>query len=143
MKPKHNSISKILLILPFVCAILISTFAQGGPLFVRPALGRVIVAREPNFGWDLAFNLQIDGRSVANVVQGRGFDGWLPAGHHVLTVFKVPYVVYRYPTSITVNIQPGRTHLFTAMWDSNLVYLRPAGTSLTPGAIWQQRGDIY
>lgn len=134
MKSKYNSSSKVLLILAFVCAISISTVAQGGG---GPGFGRLIVDRVPNFGWDLAFNLQIDGQSVANVVQGRRYDGWLPAGRHVLTVFKVPYVVYRMPTSTTVNVRPGRTYVFTAMWDSNLVFLRPSEELLSPGELWQ------
>jgi hypothetical protein len=134
MKSKYNSISKVLLILAFVCAISMSTVAQGGQ---GPRFGRLIVNRVPNFGWDLAFNLAIDGQPVANVVQGRRYDGWLPAGRHVLTVYKVPYVVYRQPTSTTVNVQPGRTYVFTAMWDSNLVFLRPSEELLSPGELWQ------
>jgi hypothetical protein len=67
----------------------------------------------------------------------------LPAGRHVLTVHKVPYVGYDEPTSTTVNIQPGADCLVVAMWDSGLVYLQPAGVRLTPGALWQLRGDIY
>src|SRR6266571_7024004 len=67
--------------------------------------------------WNLAFHLQIDGRSVANIVQGHRYDGWVPAGRHVLTVYKVPYVGYAEPTSRTVNVQPGWTYVFTAMWD--------------------------
>jgi hypothetical protein len=86
----------------------------------------------------LAFHLQIDGRSVANIVQGRHYDGWVPAGRHVLTVYKVPYTGYAEPTSRIVNIQPGWTYVFTAMWDSNLVFLR--GTEvLSPGELWQLR----
>ena len=140
MKSKYNSSSKVLLILAFVCAISMSTVAQGGEgrrFGEGRGFGRLIVDRVPNFGWDLAFNLQIDGQSVANVVQGRRYDGWLPAGRHVLTVFKVPYVVYRMPTSTTVNVQPGRTYVFTAMWDSNLVFLRPSEELLSPGELWQ------
>ena len=87
------------------------------------------------------FNLQIDGRPVANVAQGHSYSTWLPAGPHVLTVTKVPAVGYTDPTSTTVNIQPGAEHLYTAMWDSGLVYLQPGGVSLTPGAYWQNHGD--
>jgi len=34
------------------------------------------------------------------------------------------------PTSITVNVRPGRIYIFTALWDSEHVYLRP--TTLSP-----------
>src|SRR5262249_13582181 len=36
--------------------------------------GRLIVLRTPTFGWNLALNLKIDGRTVANIVQGRRYD---------------------------------------------------------------------
>jgi hypothetical protein len=120
----------------FICAVSIGTAGA------RPG-GHLVVFRSPNFGWNLAFNLQIDGRPVANLVQGRHYHAWLPAGKHVLTVYKVPHVGYVEPTSVTVNIQPGWTNVFMAMWDSGLVFLRPAGASLSPGEIWQLRGDVY
>jgi len=133
MKPRHSFVSKVLLILAFAYAISIGTVVQGSP-----PLGRLIVQRVPNFGWNLAFHLQIDGGSVANIVQGDRYDGWVPAGRHVLTVHKVPYVGYVEPTSTTVNVQPGLTYVFTAMWDSNLVYLRRLQV-LSPGELWQLR----
>jgi hypothetical protein len=134
MKPRHSFVSKVLLILAFLCTISISTIAQGSP-----PPGRLIVQRAPNFGWNLAFHLQIDGWSVANIVQGQRYDGWVPAGRHVLTVYKVPYVGYAEPISTTVNVQPGWTYVFTAMWDSNLVYLHRSGAPLSPGELWQLR----
>jgi hypothetical protein len=144
MKSKHSFASNVLLMLAFGCAIFISTAAQGGPRYLRSnhhPPGRLIVDRIPNFGWNLAFNLQIDGRPVANIAQGHSYSTWLPSGPHVLTVHKVPTVGYTEPTSTTVNIQPGAEHLYVAMWDSGLVYLHPAGVSVTPGAYWQLHGD--
>ncbi len=132
MKSKYNSAGRLFLIFIFVCAVSIGTAsAQPG--------GHLVVVRSPNFGWNLAFNLQIDGRPVANIVQGRRYHAWLPAGEHVLTVSKVPHVGYVQPSSIIVNIQPGWTNVFTAMWDSGLIFLRPSGMLLTPGELWQLR----
>jgi hypothetical protein len=136
MKSKYTSAFRFVLILAFIYAVSIGTVAA------QPG-GHLVVLRSPNFGWNLAFNLEIDGRPVGNVVQGRHYHAWLPAGEHVLTVYKVPYASLSEPTSITVNIRPGWTNVFTAMWDSNLVFLRPSGVLLTPGAIWQNRGDVY
>jgi hypothetical protein len=133
MKPRHSFVSKVLLILAFACANFISIGAQGSP-----PPGRLIVQRIPNFGWNRACHLQIDGWSVANIVQGHRYDGWVPAGHHVLTVFKVPSTGYVEPTSTTVNVRPGWTYVFTAMWDSELVYLRRLQV-LSPGELWQLR----
>ena len=123
--------------------ILISVSAVSiGTAAAQPG-GHLVILRSPNFGWNLAFNLEIDGRPVATVVQGRHYHAWLPAGEHVLTVRKVPYASLSEPTSTVVNVQPGWTYVFTAMWDSNLVYLRPSGVLLSPGATWQNRGDVY
>ena len=148
MKPRHSFASVVLLIFAFACAVCISTGAQGGPPFnyyvrsrhVPP--GHLTIDRVPNFGWNRAFHLLIDGRSVASIVQGHRYDGWVSAGRHVLTVSKVPYI-YSEPISRIVNVQPGWTYVFTAMWDSDLVFLHPSGAFLSPGAIWQLRGNTY
>jgi hypothetical protein len=78
---------------------------------------------------------------VRNVVFGRSYSALLPPGPHVLTVIQVPSRGYSAPTSTTVNIQPGAEYLYQAVWDSNLVYLEPAGYWITPGAYWQNRGN--
>ena len=135
MKSKYNSAGRFFLIFTFISAVSIGTAAA------QPG-GHLVVLRSPNFGWNLAFNLQIDGRPVGNIVQGRRYHAWLPAGDHVLTVTKVPHVGYVEPTSITVNIQPGSTNVFTATWDSGLIFLRPSGMPLSPGEFWQLRGDL-
>jgi hypothetical protein len=132
MSSLTNYIGRLFLIFAFAWVVSIGTAAAQPP-------GRLIIHRAPNFGWNLAYHLQIDGRSVANVAQGHRYDAWLPAGPHVLTVYKVPYATIGWPTSTTVNIQPGSTHVFSAMWDSNLVFLRPAGVELSPGQIWELR----
>ncbi len=144
MKSKYSFAKNVLLMLIFGCATCISIVAQGGSGYLRAnhhPPGRLIVDRTPNFGWNLGFNLLIDGRPVGSVAQGRRYSTWLPAGPHVLTVHKVPATGFTEPTSTTVNIQPGAEHLYVAMWDSGLVYLQPNGVSLTPGSYWQNHGD--
>ena len=134
MTSRRSFGSKALLILAFVCAISISTVAQASP-----PPGRVVVKRVPQFGWNLGFHLQIDGRSVATIAQGHDYDSWLPAGRHLLTVVTASYAGLPWPTSTIVNVEPGRTYVFTAMWDSNLIFLSPAGVWLTPGKEWELR----
>jgi tetratricopeptide (TPR) repeat protein len=73
--------------------------------------GRLIVLRAPNFGWNLAVNLKIDKRTVANLVQGRRYDDFVPAGRHMLTVSAVPN--YQ-PTSTVLIVEHGQTYVFTA-----------------------------
>ncbi len=125
MKLKYHSTSKLFLIFAFVCVVAIGTAAA------QPG-GHLIILRAPNFGWNLALHLQIDGRTAANVVQGRRYDGVLPAGRHVLTASAVPNYYFYQPTSTILNVQPGRTYVFTALWqDSDRVVLVPS--ALPPG----------
>jgi len=95
---------------------------------VQPG-GRLIVLRAPNFGWNLALNLKIDGRTAANIVQGRRYDQFVPAGRHTLTVSAVPN--YQ-PTSTVLHVQDGQTYVFTATrQNTNSVVLVPS--ALPPG----------
>src|SRR2546421_4986654 len=123
MKTPTHHISRFLLVFIFFSELSFSK-AAGQPS------GRLIVIRAANFGWNIAANLKIDDRTMANIVQGRRFDRLIPAGRHVLTISAVPNVELRQPASITVNVRPGGTYVFTAIWDSDRVYLRP--TTLSP-----------
>jgi hypothetical protein len=123
MRTLTSHISRFLLIFVLFSAVSLRT-ATGQPG------GRLIVIRTANFGWNLAANLKIDGRTVTNIVQDRRYDHFIPAGRHVLTVSAVPNTELRQPASVTVNVRPGHTYIFTAGWDSDYVYLRP--TTLSP-----------
>jgi hypothetical protein len=138
MKSKYTSAGRFFLILTFICAVSIGTVAaeHGRHWGARPG-GHLLILRTANFGWNTGFNLQIDGRPVATVVQGRYYHTWLPAGEHVLTIRKVPRTGVSGPTSTAVNVQPGATYVYTAMWDSDFVFLRPSSVCLTPGELWQ------
>jgi tetratricopeptide (TPR) repeat protein len=86
--------------------------------------GRLIVLRAANFGWNLALNLKIDGRAAANIVQGRSYDQFVPAGSHRLTVSAGTN--YQ-PTSTVLNVQRGQTYVFTAIrQNTNSVVLVPS-----------------
>src|SRR6478736_10474890 len=74
--------------------------------------GRLVVLRAANFGSNVALNLKIDGRTAANIVQGRSYDHFVPAGRHMLTVSAVPN--YK-PTPTELNVQHGQTYVFTAI----------------------------
>jgi tetratricopeptide (TPR) repeat protein len=88
--------------------------------------GRLIILRAPNFGWNLALNLKIDGRTAANIVQGGRYDDFVPAGRHTLTVSAVPN--YQ-PKSTVLNVQRGQTYVFTAMRQN------PDSVVLVPSAL--------
>ena len=135
MKSKYSSAIRFFLILSFICAVSIGTAAA------RP-FGHLVVLRSPNFGWNVGFNLQIDGRPVATLVQGRYYHAWLPAGEHVLTIRKIPRTGVSGPTSTTVNVQPGATYVYTAMWDSDDVFLRPSSLCLLAGKALVRRDNL-
>src|SRR5438067_11227253 len=112
MRSRFASASKIFLILVFVGIVSLGTAgAQPG--------GRLIVLRAPNFGWNLALNLKIDGRTAANLVQGRRYDHFLPAGRHVLIVSPVPNYSSSQPMVTGLNVGPGQTYVFTAVWQNS------------------------
>jgi tetratricopeptide (TPR) repeat protein len=93
--------------------------------------GRLIVLRAPNFGGNLALNLKIDGRTAANIVQGRRYDDFVPAGRHMLTVSATPNLRNQ-PTSTVLNVQDGQTYVFTAIrQNTDSVVLVPS--TLPPG----------
>ena len=113
------------LLLSFILFFAVSLRADAA----KPS-GRLIVIRVANFGWNLGANLKIDGQTIANIVQGRRYDHRISAGRHVLTVSVVPNLQLSQPSSITLNVHPGGTYIFTALWDSYHVYLQP--TNLSP-----------
>src|SRR4029078_5043019 len=123
MRTLTSYLNKFVVILIFFSAI---SFANAA---AHPG-GRLIVIRVANFGWNLAANLKIDGQTVGNIVQGRRYDHRISAGRHVLTVSVVPNLQLSQPSSVTVNVRPGGTYVFTAVWDSAHVYLQP--TTLSP-----------
>src|SRR5215472_7109925 len=137
IKPREHEIDQVLP-LPTSAASEVSSPAtraspaEPGP-FAEAAVaqtgGRLIVLRAPNFGWNLALNLKIDGRTAANIVQGRRYDHFVPAGRHMLTVSAVPN--YQ-PTSTVLNVRRGQTYVFTAIrQNTDSVVLFPS--ALPPG----------
>jgi tetratricopeptide (TPR) repeat protein len=91
--------------------------------------GRLIVLRAPNFGWNLALNLKIDGRTAANIVQGGRYDDFVPEGRHMLTVSAVPNY---HPMSTVLDVRHGQTYVFTATrQNTDSVVLVPS--ALPPG----------
>ena len=96
---------------------------------VAQAGGRLVVLRGANFGWNLALNLKIDGKTAANIVQGRSYDEFVPEGRHTLTV---SVVSNNQPTSTVLNVQRGQTYVFTATrHGTDTVVLVPS--ALPPG----------
>ena len=119
---KHGSIVHILS-LACVCAIFVGCATnQPGAATAPPNSGHLLVYRVPNFGTDLGLILSVDGKDVGSFGEGRNYDGYLPAGQHVLTVRVDPNQTDARPGKKTVTVKAGQTYSYTAAWSGqNLV----------------------
>ena len=106
MNSRSNFISRLFLILAFVSAIFVSGDAQAQ---ARINTARLIVHRAANFGTYYFLRVEIDGRTLANVARGQRYDGFVPAGDHVLTISSYPNSYDRWPASLRLVMQPGGT----------------------------------
>jgi len=84
--------------------------------------GHLLVSRVANFGTDLFCVLSVDGKDVASLSEGRNYDGYLPAGQHVLTIRVDPNRTDARPGKKTLTVKAGQTYSYTAAWQGqNLV----------------------
>jgi hypothetical protein len=136
VKPREHEIDQVPP-LPTSTASEVSPPATASPAESGPSAetavaqpgGRLIVLRAPNFGWNMALNLKIDGRTAANIVKGGRYDQFVPEGRHMLTVSAVPN--YQ-PTSTVLDVRSGQTYVFTATrGNKDSVVLVPS--ALPPG----------
>ena len=121
---KYGSIVHIL---SLACACLIFTGCQAGPgtATAPPNSGHLLVNRVPNFGTDLFLVLSVDGKDVGSFGEGRNYDGYLPAGQHVLTARVDPNRTSARPGRTTLIVKAGQTYSYTAAWSGeNLVLVR-------------------
>ncbi len=119
---KYGSIVQILS-LACACAISVGCATnQPGAATAPPNSGHLLVNRVANFGTDLFVVLSVDGKDVGSFGEGRNYDGYLPAGQHVLTVRVDPNQTDARPGKKTVTVKAGQTYSYTAAWSGqNLV----------------------
>ena len=99
------------------CLILIScqTGQPGAGMAPIPAnSGHLIVTRVANFGSNMSLVVSVDGRDVGAFTEGRNYDGYLPAGQHVLIALVDPNMTGAGPARKTLNVKAGQTYSFTA-----------------------------
>ena len=121
--------SSIIHILGVACVCLISlgcaTNQPGAATAPPPNSGHLLVYRVANFGSDLSLVLSIDGKDVGSFTEGRNYDGYLPAGQHVITARVDPNRVGTRPGRKTLTVKAGQTYSYTAAWSGgNLVLVR-------------------
>ena len=85
--------------------------------------GRLIITRSSRLS-QVVVGLSIDGKPVAKINYNNRYDAPLAAGPHTLTVVPIPDRELAGPTSVQVNVQPGKTYTFTAALDDVRVVLK-------------------
>src|SRR5205814_6801200 len=111
------------LICAFAGTVLISSSAAGAPASgsasgatsidaSRQNGGHLIIRRSASFGTRLSLAVSIDGTQVAQVTQGRTYNGYLTPGSHVVSVIVSPNG--QTSASKSIMIVQGQTYRFTA-----------------------------
>src|SRR5215510_11287158 len=121
MKSKYISTCRLVLILGLMYAVSIGTAAAR-------STGRLIVSRDPNLGRNLVVNVRLDGRTVANLMQGSRFDHAVWTGRRVLSASA--FRDGSRSTSTVLNVRRSRTYVFTVArrwWGTNNLVLVPQG----------------
>src|SRR5436853_2864592 len=120
---KYGSIVHIL---SLACVCLISVGCatnRPGAATAPPNSGHLLVNRVANFGSDLGLVLSVDGKDVGSFTEGRNYDGYLPAGQHVIVARVDPFQAGKRPGRKTLNVQAGQTYAYTAAWSGGSLVL--------------------
>ena len=120
---KYGSIINIL---SLACACLIAAGCAtqpGAATAPPPNSGHVIINRVANFGSDLSLVVSVDGKDVGSFSEGRNYDGYLPAGQHVITARCDPNPGGKRPGRKTLTVQAGQTYSYTAAWSGGRLVL--------------------
>ncbi|MEY2554998.1 MAG: hypothetical protein QOF93_142 [Verrucomicrobiota bacterium] len=81
---------------------------------------RLVINRSADFGINESINLAVDGVQVAVLGINQNYDAALPPGKHVLSISTNPKTYGQdSPNQISVNVEPGKTYTFTAVWDDS------------------------
>ena len=109
--------SSILQMFSLACVFLIAAgfgSQAGAAISASRNSGHLLVYRAAKFGYRLSLVLSVDGKEVASLGEGQKYDGYLPAGQHVLVARVAPNRTGARPAQQTVTVQPGQTYSYTA-----------------------------
>lgn len=121
---KYSSLIQILS-LACACLVIAGAVTQSRAASAPPNSGHLLVYRAAKFGYRLNLVLSVDGKNVASLTEGQSYDGYLPAGQHVLAARVTPNSSGVQPGRQTVMIQAGHTYSYTAVLSGkNLVLVR-------------------
>jgi hypothetical protein len=110
---KYNSLIQTL---SLACAYLIVAGCANNPGASTPApnSGHLLVYRAAKFGYRLNLVLSVDGKDVASLTEGQSYDGYLPAGQHVLGARVTSSTTGAHPVRKTMIVEAGQTYSYTA-----------------------------
>ncbi len=77
------------------------------------AMGTLVIKRAPNLGPTIV-GLKIDGKEVDKISYNRSYNAPISAGAHVLTTWPVVSLDGARPVDLQINVEPGKTYMFTA-----------------------------
>ena len=81
----------------------------------RGGSARLFIKRSPDLG-NLAYvAVRMDGREIGSVLWAQNFDAIIPSGRHVIEVQLEPAEHSYSPSTMTLDVHPGRTYAFMAM----------------------------
>lgn len=119
---KYGSTIQILS-LACACLIVAGSATESGAAIAPPNSGHLLVYRAAKFGYRLNLVLSVDGKNVASLTEGQSYDGYLPAGQHVLVARVTPSSTGVSPGRETVTIQAGHSYSYTAVLSGNTLVL--------------------
>jgi len=105
------------------CLIGVGSPTRSGAATAPPNSGHLLVYRAAKFGDRLNLVLSVDGKNVASLTKGQTYDGYLPAGQHVLVAQATPSGSGVRQGQQTVTIQAGHTYAYTAVLSGNTLEL--------------------
>jgi hypothetical protein len=76
--------------------------------------GDLVIIRAPDLGNNVFVEVRIDGFKAGGILWGQSYEHALTAGRHVITVKLGPAQFTYLPSSITLDVHPGRTYRFQA-----------------------------
>ena len=104
----------IFILLAAVCATLF-VFTSVADARHESGSARLFIKRSPDLG-NLAYvAVRIDGRNAGGILWAQSYDRVIPAGGHTIEVQLGPAQHNYLPSSLELNVQPGRTYSFMAV----------------------------
>ncbi|HEY4284600.1 MAG TPA: hypothetical protein VGM62_16175 [Chthoniobacterales bacterium] len=76
--------------------------------------GTLVITRAPDLGNNVFVDVRIDGRKAGGILWAHSYQRAISPGTHVITVKLGPAQYTYLPSSITLNVHPGRAYYFQA-----------------------------